>query len=111
MYSCGGQVVEAPGAGAATHVDRQAFVRELVDHRQALSWPVGAGIDNEVVCPHLVGRAGWQWWGPASVPWTNYRHAANIVTRRRCHHRARRVPLLNRRKRFSKTSAAHLGGA
>ena len=46
-------------ADAASHVDRKAFMGELVDHRQALELlPVGAGIEHKVVGPDMVAARG-----------------------------------------------------
>ncbi len=46
---------DSSGPKAPSDVDRQALARELVDHREALELlTVGAGVEYEVVRPHLV---------------------------------------------------------
>jgi len=46
----------APRADGASYVDRQALMRELVDHRQALDLvPIGASIEDEIVGPDVIG--------------------------------------------------------
>src|SRR5260221_2977827 len=54
----------ASRADAARHIDRQALVCELIDHRRTLQLlPVGAGIEHEVIRPHLAhGRCGQRPW-------------------------------------------------
>src|SRR5260221_8045972 len=57
--------LDPPSRGdAARHIDRQALVCELIDHRQTLQLlPVGAGIEHEVIRPHLAhGRCGQRPW-------------------------------------------------
>ncbi len=52
---------DALGADAAGDVDREALARVLVDDRLALDLlAVGAGIEDEVVCPDAVRREGRQ---------------------------------------------------
>ena len=47
--------ITRPERMPAGHVDRQAFAGPLVDNRQTLErLPVGAGIEHEVVRPHVV---------------------------------------------------------
>ncbi len=52
-------VSDSPGADAPGHVDRQTLVGEFVDHREAFELlAVGAGIEDKVVGPDMVGRSG-----------------------------------------------------
>ena len=47
-------------ADAAAQVDRQRLARVFVDHGEAFELlTVGAGVEDEVVCPHLP-RTGWR---------------------------------------------------
>jgi hypothetical protein len=49
-------VDDAPRANGARHVDRQAQVREIVDDGQALDLlPIGAGIEDEMIRPDVIG--------------------------------------------------------
>ena len=68
----GENVDDATRANAAGDIDRQAFMGEFIDHGQAFQLlAVGAGIEDEVVGPDVVGCHGWQGTGArrGSAPW------------------------------------------
>jgi hypothetical protein len=74
---------DATGANASRDVDRQALTRPLVDHREALEpLPVGAVVEDEVVCPNLVG-AGRRGRSGATGRDTSARPAAGQLQPRR----------------------------
>jgi len=62
---------DSPRADIACHIDRQALTRKLIHDRQTLELlPVGAGIEHEVIGPHLAhGRCRQR-------PWAADCHAA-----------------------------------
>lgn len=52
---------DAPGADAASHIDRQALSGVLVDDREALELlAVGTAVEDEVVSPDAIRGKRWQ---------------------------------------------------
>ena len=70
---------DAPRPNPPGDVDRQAFPRELVDHRQALETPaVGTGIEHEIVRPDVIRLGGKRRATPAAS-WSEYAtYACNL---------------------------------
>jgi len=61
-YKAAENFYNAAGPDASCHVNRQAFPRVLVDHRQAFQrLTVGASVIHEIVAPDAVPAGGLTW--------------------------------------------------
>src|SRR5687767_4264740 len=50
-----------PRSNPPGHINRETLSRELIDDRQALqAATIGAGVEHEVVRPHVIDRRRWQ---------------------------------------------------
>jgi hypothetical protein len=57
---------DPPRSNAPRHIDGQALARPFIGDRQTLHrLPIGTGVDDEVVHPHMIDAGGRQWtWSP-----------------------------------------------
>src|SRR5690606_18609339 len=82
-HELGKDLDDSTGANAAGHVDRQTFACVLIDHGQALQLlPIGAGVEHEIVGPHLIGAERRDGPRPArrnTSPWPFFRYLKAVL--------------------------------